>query len=262
MELVREWIEHAKSAEAPAPDDLPPVLRRRLVRERDDGPPVYRLYVYPEGGVFEGDALDSFIREVRSVAPDATGGPVLFRAFLDRTRSSLTVASLLAALIVTILLAVDFRRARDVALALVPLALGVTWLVGLMGWLGIDANLANVAALPLVLGIGVDDGVHLIHRHRRRGSSASALGGVLRAIVLTTVTTVAAFGALGLAEHRGMRSFALVMTLGAACCLAATLFVLPALLPQGESSSSSTEPSTGSQRRAGTSTEKRDRSGS
>jgi len=169
---------------------------------------------------------------VQSVAPDATGSPALFRAFLERTRSSLTVASLLAALVVTLLLAADLRRARDVALALAPLGLGITWLLGLMGWLGIDANLANVAALPLVLGIGVDDGVHLIHRHRRAGGAPAALGGVLRAIALTTATSVAAFGALGLAEHRGMSSFALLMTLGVTCCFAATLLVLPALLPR------------------------------
>ena len=145
-------------------------------------------------------------------------------------RASVRTASLLAAFLVVLFLALDFRRVGDVLLAIVPVAVGATWLFGLMGWLGIDANLANVAAVPLILGIGVDDGVHLLHARRRDGRTTVALGRILRALVLTTATTIAGFGTIGLAPHLGMKSFALVMVIGSLCCLIATLFVLPALM--------------------------------
>lgn len=230
----------------PAPialEDLPVALRRRLA----DGEGGFAVYAFPRGDVFEEGALERFNREVRDVAPGAVGYPVQFAAFLDRMRASLSRASLLALALVVVLLVADFRRARDAAVALVPVVLGAAWLAGALGLLGVDANLANVAAVPLILGIGVDDGVHLVHRWRERGALRPALRSLWGALVLTTLTTMAGFGTLGLAPHRGMRSFALVMTLGAALCLIATLVVLPALLSllQGRSDKSSTQPTSG-----------------
>lgn len=226
LAALRAGIDAARRAPPDPLASLPEPLRRRLVADGGG----YPIYVHPAHDVFAPGELDRFVSEARGVAPDVAGSPVDFAAFLAGMQRSLTWAALLAALVVTVLLGVDFRRPREVLLALCPLLLAVAWLFGLMGWLGIDANMANLAALPLVLGIGVDDGVHLIHRRRALPDVGSALSSVLRALVLTTATTVAAFGALGLAAHRGMQSFALVMVIGAIGCLAATTLVLPALI--------------------------------
>jgi len=223
---LRAGIEAARDAPPDPLAALPEPLRRRLVA--DDGG--YPIYVHPANDVFAPGELDRFVGETRAVAPDVAGSPVDFAAFLAGMQRSLAWAALLAAVVVIVLLGADFRRPREVLLAVSPLLFAVTWLFGVMGWLGIDANMANLAALPLVLGIGVDDGVHLIHRRRALPDVGRALSSVLRALVLTTATTVAAFGALGLAAHRGMQSFALVMVIGATGCLAATTLVLPALI--------------------------------
>jgi len=225
---VRRGVERARAGDFDtlSENDLPEAVRERLLDDGDG----YPLYVYPAEDVFAEGALDRFLREVRESAPDVTGSPVDFAAFLEGMRASLTLASGLALAVVFVLLGADLRHPRDVLLALVPVVLGVTWLFGLMGWLGIPSNMANLAALPLVLGIGVDDGVHLIHRRRAEGDTPRALRSLLRALVLTTLTTVAGFGAIGLAAHRGMQSFALVMVIGAAGCLLATLVAVPALM--------------------------------
>lgn len=207
----------------PSVDDLPPSLRARLVSDAG-----FAVYAYPEGDVFE--ALDAFNAEVREVAPEAVGYPVQFASFLSRMQQSLSRASLVALALVLVILWADFRRLSDALLSLVPVALGLLWLWGLAAAFGIDPNLANVAALPLIVGIGVDDGVHLLHRTREHGAVRPALASVWAALVLTTATTIAGFGTIGLAPHRGMQSFALVMVLGASGCLFATLVVLPALL--------------------------------
>ena len=228
LRQVREGIERARSGAIGelSVDDLPEAIRARLA---DDGHG-FALYVYPAEDVFADGELDTFLAQARTVNRHVTGSPVDFAAFLDGMTSSLTLAAGLAALIVTLLLAADLRRLSDVLLALVPVVFGVSWLLGLMGWLGIAANMANLAALPLLLGIGVDDGVHLIHRRRREEGTAVALRAVLRALVLTTFTTIAGFGAIGLAAHRGMQSFASVMVSGASCCLLATTVTLPSLM--------------------------------
>ncbi len=210
----------------PTLDDLPPSIRRRLVDDADG----YPLYVHPRGDLFAPGALAAFVRDVRAVAPDAAGSPADFEAFLAAMARSLRVAVLVALLVITLFLAADLRHPRDVVLALVPLAVGMVALFGLLGWLGIPTNMASLAGVPLILGCGVDAGVHLIHRRRADGHTARALGAVLRALVLTAVTTVAGFGSLALAAHRGMQTFALVMGVGVTACLFGSTVVLPALI--------------------------------
>ncbi|MFK7987587.1 MAG: MMPL family transporter [Sandaracinaceae bacterium] len=222
-----EIVSRADPARDPfSVDQLPPALRRRLVRAG----PRYALYVRPRARVLEGDGVASFVSAVRSVEPDAVGYPIAFGTFLDRLETGVVRASSVALVVVILALVVTFRRTRDVALSLLPVAVGTIWALGTLGWLGVDLDLASVAALPLVLGIGVDDGVHLVHRRRHTPSTFHALVPLTRALVLTTLTTLAGFGTLAFAAHRGMQNFALVMVLGALSCLLATLTVLPAAL--------------------------------
>lgn len=225
---LRASVENARQGTL-APFDveaLPPQIRARLIDEGDG----YPLYVHPRGDVFAPGVLDAFLRDVRGVAPDAAGSPADFAAFLASMTRSLQTAALVAVVVVVLLLGADLRRPREVLLALAPVTLGVVWLFGLLGWLGVPINMASLAAVPLILGIGVDDGVHLIHRRRVESTTAGALAAVLRALVLTTLTTLGGFGALGLAAHRGMQSFAVVMTIGATACLIGATVALPALM--------------------------------
>jgi len=228
--LARELFERADPGLPPLGiEDLPRSLRRRLVRD-DAGQTRYALHVRPAGRIFEDGLLDAFVSETRGVDPDVVGYPAQLHAFIQSSEAGLLRASAVAAAVVLLILAFDYRRPRDVALALLPVAIGVAWLLGFMGWLGVDANPANVAALPLILGVGVDDGVHLVHRRRQADSTSASVRDLSPALLLTTATTAASFGTLILAAHRGMQSFGLVMMVGAAACLLATLFVLPALM--------------------------------
>lgn len=220
-------VAHADPATVPfSLEQLPSALRRRLVRAG----PHYALYIRPRARVLEGDGVDTFVTAVHGVEPEAVGYPIAFGAFLDRLKAGVVRASSVALVVVIVALVITFRRTRDVALSLLPLGLGTVWALGALGWLGIDLDLASVAALPLVLGIGVDDGVHLVHRRRHTPSTFHALVPLTRALVLTTLTTLAGFGTLAFAAHRGMQSFACVMVLGALGCLLATLTALPAAL--------------------------------
>ncbi|MGE3632359.1 MAG: MMPL family transporter, partial [Sandaracinaceae bacterium] len=206
--------------------DLPGQLRSRLV----DGEGRYWVYAYPARDLFAPGELERFDDEVRSVAPDAVGYPLQLEAFLERTKQSAFHASGVALAVVLVLLWLDFRRVTDALLAILPVAVAVGWLYAILGALGVAANLANLAAVPIILGIGVDDGVHLVHRTRELGDPRAAQRSVGGALVLTTLTTIAGFGTIGLAAHRGMQGFALVMSLGSALALLATLVVLPAIL--------------------------------
>jgi uncharacterized protein len=93
-------------------------------------------------------------------------------------------------------------------------------------------NPANMIALPLIVGVGIDNGVHVLHDYRSRDRRftyrlGSATG---RGVLVAALTTVLGFGTLMIARHRGMASLGLALTLGVTFCMVAALVWLPALL--------------------------------
>src|SRR5690606_24804861 len=115
-------------------------------------------------------------------------------------------------------------------LALVPVLVGMLQMFGLLGLLDIPLNPANMIVLPLILGIGLDDGVHVIHDFRAQTGRFRLGRSTATAMVITSLTTMAGFGSMMIADHRGLQSLGRVLTLGVACCLFNALVPLPALL--------------------------------
>jgi predicted RND superfamily exporter protein len=121
---------------------------------------------------------------------------------------------------------------RDVLLVMGPVLLAALATAGATVWLGIDFNFANIIALPLLLGIGVDNGIHVVHRARQQalGGTADLDNSTSRAVLASGLTTIASFGNLGFSSHLGMASMGQLLTLGMLAALGASLLLLPALL--------------------------------
>jgi predicted RND superfamily exporter protein len=133
-----------------------------------------------------------------------------------------------------IALVVDFRNLRDTVLALLPPLAGAVLMAGTMALLQVDFNPLNLIVLPLVLGIGVDGGIHIVHDYRRQVAAGSKeyspSGETLKGVILTSLTSIVGFGSLMIAGHQGLVSVGLVMAIGVASCLLVALIPLPALL--------------------------------
>jgi predicted RND superfamily exporter protein len=142
-----------------------------------------------------------------------------------------------ASLVILLVLLLDFRRPLVAGLAFLPLLSGVAYLLGLMWIAGEKLHYLNVIALPVIIGIGVDDGVHFLHRliQEGRGGMRRAVNSVGRAMVLTSLTTMIGFGSLTLYLMRGMASLGRVLFLGVGTCLLVTFTLLPALAVMFES---------------------------
>ncbi len=130
------------------------------------------------------------------------------------------------------MLLLDAKSVVYCFLAFVPLSMGAAWMLGMMGVLKINYNLANIVSLPLLLGIGIVYSVHIIHRHREEHYAdiykvVRTTGG---AVTLAALTTMVGFGALITAAHGGARSVGLTMVIGVATCMVSAVVVLPALL--------------------------------
>jgi hypothetical protein len=141
------------------------------------------------------------------------------------------------------LLVLLLRRVWDVLLVMAPLALAALLAVAAARLAGLDFNLANIIVLPLLLGLGVDSGIHLVMR--ARDETKNAVGGeddgkallhtsTPRAVLFSALTTVGSFGALATSGHRGTASMGLFLTLAIGMTLICMLVVLPAMMALGE----------------------------
>lgn len=126
---------------------------------------------------------------------------------------------------------VNSEAVCDAGLALLPPTGGAAIMFGIMRLMHVDLNPANLIVLPLLLGIGVDGGVHVIHDFRLQANRRYRISpSIVNSLILTSTTTTVGFGALLLAAHRGLFTFGLVLTIGVNACLFLSLLTLPALL--------------------------------
>jgi len=208
--------------------DLPADLTDRMVAR--DGR--VRIEVFPSEDLSDGEALEAFVNDVQKIAPDAIGNVVVMleseRAVVQSLRQALTTA----VLIITILLLFLWRTLVDTLLVMVPLGLAAILTGATSALLDIPFNFADVIVIPLLLGMGVDSGIHLVHRHR---TAAPSHGNLLRtttarAVTFSALTTMASFGTLAFSSHPGMASLGQMLTIGIAFVLLCNLIVLPALV--------------------------------
>ncbi len=124
------------------------------------------------------------------------------------------------------------KNLRTTLFVLLPVAVGSVWTVGIMRLLDIHFNLANLVILPLIIGIGVVNGVHIVHRYREEPDQGTTVlsKSTGRAVILSSLTTMIGFGSMMVAEHQGVYSLGQVLTIGVGSCLLASITVLPAIL--------------------------------
>ena len=231
LDAARYAIEQLRrnlDSSPPTPDNLPRELRQRFFTRSGD----MLAFLHPTGGVFDPEELAEFVAASRRVDAEATGFPLVFHKMSKRITGGFYRAVILGAILVSLILLIDFRSLRDTALALVPLGMGVIWMMGAMRLFEIPFNFANLVAVPLIIGVGIDNGVHVIHRVRLEGRQGMnvVLRHTGRAILIASLTTMIGFGSLALASHRGMASLGAVLLLGVGSCLVTSTVVLPNLL--------------------------------
>ncbi len=206
--------------------DLPQALHDRFVGVTGK----YLLMVYPKEDLWKRENQREFIDQVGKVYPNVTGTPVQLYHYTALLKDSYQEAAWYSLGAIIILVFVHFRSFSCVLLALVPVAIGSLWLGGLMGWLRVPLNPANIMTLPLVIGIGVTNGIHILNRFAEEQTPSILGRSTGKAVLVSGLTSMAGFGSLMLAQHRGIHSLGCVMTSGLATCMIAGLTFLPALL--------------------------------
>jgi hopanoid biosynthesis associated RND transporter like protein HpnN len=207
--------------------DLPPAIRGRYLGKDDTS---YAVIVFPKGDVGDRDFLMAHVDDLMSVSPGATGHAVTHKEFTRMVLDGFRDAVILSIFAVLILVLLDLRRPADIALALTPVIIGAGCTALAMYLLDLRFNYANLLAVPILIGTGVDYGAHLAHRRKQEGSLSKAAETTGRAVALTGLTTLIGFGSLCLGNHWGVRSLGILLVISISFSLIAAIVVLPSLV--------------------------------
>jgi hopanoid biosynthesis associated RND transporter like protein HpnN len=221
-----QLLQHQDDSTPLQVEDLPPVLRDRFVGVTGK----FLLQIYPNTDVWQRDNQEKFVTALRTVDGNVTGTPVQLYEYETLLKDSYVNAAWYSLAAIALMVLFHFRSLGAVILSLLPVVIGTLWLAGLMGWFGIPINLANIMTLPLVIGIGVTNGIHILNRFAEERTPGILSRSTGKAVLVSGLTAIAGFGSLILAKHRGIYSLGCLMATGIATCMIAGLTFLPALL--------------------------------
>ena len=190
----------------------------------------------------DGKNAINFAREIREIrtpsgrAYHASSAHIIFADMLQTMIDDSKIAVVLTLLVVIVVLLIDLRNVAATLLVLTPLLNALVWVTGFMYLFDIRLNLYNMVAFPTMIGMGIDNGVHIYHRYREEGKQSLRL--VLRttgiALLATSLTTMVGFSGLIPANHPALVSIGTLSLIGLGCCFVTAVTLLPAILQIGE----------------------------
>ncbi|MEE3346809.1 MAG: MMPL family transporter [Nitrospinota bacterium] len=227
----RDLIDELKANAEAQPvrlEEIPPKLRERYISQKGK----YVIHIFPSVDIWDQEERRKYLSDLRSVDPNVTGTAVHMFESTRLMTEGYVKGGLYAMTAIIIYVYFMFRNVRTVFFVLLPVLAGAIWTVGVMELIGLKLNMANMVILPLILGIGVVNGIHITHRYREEEDKhASVLGkSTGPAVLLSSLTTMIGFGSMMVADHSGVFSLGLVLTIGVFNCLMASITFLPALL--------------------------------
>ncbi|MGH6820184.1 MAG: MMPL family transporter, partial [Methylocella sp.] len=213
-------------------ENLPVELKARYLSR--DGRA--RLEIFPKEDMRDNDKLRRFVHEVQNIAPNATDAAVLLTAGGEAVVRAALEATVLALIATALLMFLVLRRFLDTVLILIPLLFSLLLTAASSVVIGIPFDLANIIALPLLLGLSNAYGIYLMLRLRAAGNLTKLFQtNTPRAILFSTMTAIAAFGTLAFSPHRGLSGMGILVTLSLTAAVLSTLLILPAIVAVRES---------------------------
>jgi uncharacterized protein len=190
----------------------------------------YSLTIYPQKDIWIPENMKDFIQEVRQIIPDVTGAPITTYESSQRMVTGFIIVALLTSLLVLGFVFFEFRQLHVPLLIYGNLVLSFILLGSVMYFKDININLANFFALPVLIGTGIDHGIHIMHRFYEKSSIQDLYESTVPAIIMSCLTTICGFGALAFVRHQGLASFGLIMAVGTFIIMLTSIILLPCVL--------------------------------
>ncbi|MFN7943581.1 MAG: MMPL family transporter [Thermoanaerobaculia bacterium] len=211
-------------------------LLDRYLRQVDGGwRSVVKVYNLPGRPKREIPAAATELAGALGPQTTLTGMNVLSAALRVDIKRDAYISGAIGLCLVILLLWIDFRSLASSLLALVPLLVGILWMLAALVLFDFHLNFMNIFVITMILGVGVDYGIHVIHRYlEERGNPESDLFGAVeetaRGVLLAALTTVVGFGSLGTSHYPGLVSMGNVATIGTLSTALVAILVVPAWL--------------------------------
>lgn len=207
---------------------LPKTVRDKFLTPQEE----FIIYAYPASGKLDRENYyHDFMKSLAEISDNFLGMSMIEDRLEIHMRRDFWITTIFAGIAILTLLWVRLRKSWfTLILALLPLVLGYIWMLGMMKLLGITFSFANIIISPLLIGIGVDNGIHLLHRFAEEGEilKATTLAGI--AILATTLTTLLVFGSLIFAQTPGLNLLGKSALLGLGFTTLFSLLFLPTVL--------------------------------
>jgi len=210
-------------------DMLPPGISDSMISK--DGTS-FLITINPTQNPWEGDFRDIYTAQVGSVTDKATGTILAGDQLTIMAEQDGTRAAILALIVVFIILLLDFRNMKLALLTMLPLLSAFVTLFGFMGLTDIKFDFLNIIVVPLLIGIGIDNAVHINHRYLKEGKGHMDLviARTGTALLLTTLTTIFGFASFIPSVMRAMRSTGIVLSLAMAIAFLYSVLLHPSVL--------------------------------
>ena len=185
-------------------------------------------YLFSDDGAWSDETTQAVAKEIDSLGDSTilTGASIMFATLKGAIIKESVVAAIGAFIFITALLYLHFRSIRWVLLVLVPLNMGLVYTLGVMGAAGISFNYINVGAATLIVGIGVDYGIYMVHGYVEGGRNGLARS--WRSVLMCALTSIVGFSSLAFMSFQGIASLGYIITIGIGSCLFAAFTILPA----------------------------------
>ncbi|MDO9423795.1 MAG: MMPL family transporter [Methylobacter sp.] len=206
-------------------DDLPKYISSHWVSATG----LYRVLITPEKDQNNPENLKEFATQVQAINDTISGLPIINQAGGDAVVKAFIKAFSGAFIAIVVLLLLMYRSVRKTLLVVMPLLLAALLTGATNVLLDNPFNFANIIALPLLLGIGIDSSILIMHRHHSIGEDENLLqSSTTRGIIFSSVTTLCSFSSLAFTAHQGMASMGLLLAIGLTFTVTCSLIVLPA----------------------------------
>lgn len=208
-------------------EDIPEMYSRELISADRRH---FLVSIQPTEAVSEEAEFLSFNERMAKINPEITGTVQLG---IEWTREMVTEAkraALYVFIAISILLALTYRKTAPALLSILFLLIAMIWMFGIFPLLGIRLNLMSIIALPMIIGLGIDYAVHIVHRCLLEGDMARAMTYSGKGVLLSGITTGFGFDSLALfGNMAAIASFGKALFIGVMVCLFLAFMLLPAL---------------------------------
>jgi uncharacterized protein len=192
----------------------------------------YKMQILPLHNLNENAAMKNFVAELQTYDENVIGSPIISIEAGNSVITAFKSAFTYALIAIAILLLLLIRVKKDAANILLSVFVGGVFTFGFMLLFNIPLNFANIIGLPLLLGMGVDSGIHIADRFRQEYQSGRNIfmTSSSRGVIVSSLTTIFSIGNLAFSSHQGTASMGLLLSLGLASMMVSTMIILPAFI--------------------------------